>query len=201
MMNGSFGEGGGGAVDGSVGEGGGGAVDGSVGEGGGGAVDGSVGEGGGGAVDGSVGEGWGGAVGECSCGDFCGGVCGIVGATSPLLSVAECEGANDTSEVEGLETCAETRLVSCQDCQEEASVSSKQIYDTIVHWRKRFFLVPNGSAGSDFVKELTRSLQQYIDTKGDHGDALFLFFSLPSLMLQRSSEHSKTKDDVKTLRR
>ena len=72
---------------------------------------------------------------------------------------------------------------------------------TIVHWGKRFFPVPNSSAGSDFVKELTRSLQQYIVAKGDHGDALFLFFSLPSLMLQRSSEHSKTKDDVKTLRR
>ena len=56
-------------------------------------VDGSVGEVGGGAVDGSVGEGRGGAVngyvGECSCGDFCGGVCGIAGTTSPLLSVRE----------------------------------------------------------------------------------------------------------------
>ena len=90
--------------------------------------------------------------------------------------------------------------MNCQECQEEANVSPKQIYDTIVHWRKRFYPVPNGSAGSDFVKELTRSLQQYIDAKGDHGDALFSFFSLPSLMLQRSSEHSKTKDDVKTLR-
>ena len=29
--------------------------------------------------------------------------------------------------------------------------------------------------------------QQYIDAKGDHGDALFLFFSLPSLMLQAVS--------------
>ena len=114
--------------------------------------------------------------------------------------MAEDEGANDTSEVEGLEACAETLLVNCQECQEEASVSPKLIYNTIVHWRKRFFPVPNGSAGSDFVKELTRSLQQYIDAKGDHGDALFSFFSLPSLMLQRSSEHCKTKDDVKTLR-
>ena len=88
----------------SVGEGGGGAVDGSVCEGGGGAVGASVCEGGGGAVNGYVGD-----VG-CSCGDFCGGVCGIVGATSPLLSVVEGEGANVTSEVEGLQACAETLM-------------------------------------------------------------------------------------------
>ena len=48
------------------------------------------------------------AVGEFVVGQ---GVVAFVGATSPLLSGVEGEGANVTSEVEGLEACAET-LVS-----------------------------------------------------------------------------------------
>ena len=48
---------------------------------------------------------------------------------------------------------------------------------------------------------MTRVLNIYID--GTHGsqNALYAFFILPALMLQKSSKNSKTKDNVNALQR
>lgn len=61
-----------------------------------------------------------------------------------------------------------------------------EVYNTVVHWKKFFFKVPSGSAGKDFVRELSSQLQKYVDLFGKDMNALYAFFSLPSLMLLSS---------------
>ena len=67
----------------------------------------------------------------------------------------------------------------------EAVGSLEAVYDEIVHWRKDFFAVPNNSAGKTFVKELAERLQNYVNSEGKDGRALFEFAILPTLMLQK----------------
>ena len=63
------------------------------------------------------------------------------------------------------------------------------------------FRLPTGRAGNRFLEKMTRVLNIYIE--GTHGsqNALYAFFILPALMLQKLSENSKTKDNVDALQR
>lgn len=36
-------------------------------------------------------------------------------------------------------------------------------YDEVIHWKQNLFLVPSGSAGISFVKELARLFQSFAD--------------------------------------
>ena len=80
-------------------------------------------------------------------------------------------------------------------------MSMIDVYDEIVHWRKRFFSVPAGGAGNKFVAELARLVRVFVESNGEDSDALYSFFILPALVLQRVSEKSRSKEDAANLAR
>ena len=70
---------------------------------------------------------------------------------------------------------------AAHDATQAPELEFDSIYDTIVHWRKKFFQVPWGSSGKLFTAELTRLLRSYVDTGGADHQALAAFFSFPAL--------------------
>ena len=80
-------------------------------------------------------------------------------------------------------------------------ISSKMdaCYDSIVRWKKNFFLLPRGNSGKHFIVELTRLINLY------NNDTLLKAISLKSvmiflpLMLQKPSKNSKARDHAKYL--
>ena len=75
------------------------------------------------------------------------------------------------------------------------------IYDEIVHWKKSFFSIPNNAVGKAFVNELSSTLQNYVDSKGSDGKALYTFAVLPALLLQKPMPSCGYKDATQHLRR
>ena len=65
-----------------------------------------------------------------------------------------------------------------------------KIYDEIVHWKKKFFIIPCNAVGKAFVNMLATQLQNYVDSKGSDGTALYNFMTLPTLMLQKPTHES-----------
>ena len=82
-----------------------------------------------------------------------------------------------------------------------AAKELEKAYGVIRSMSHTLFRLPKGRAGNRFLDEVTRVLNIYID--GTHGSqkALYVFFILPILMLQKLSENSKTKDIVNALQR
>ena len=74
-------------------------------------------------------------------------------------------------------------------------------YDEIVHWRKRFFEVPNNSIGKAFVSELAQLLQTFVNSRGAEKDTLYGFMILPALLLQKPTDKCSYKDAGQHLRR
>ena len=73
------------------------------------------------------------------------------------------------------------------------------MYDTITEWRENLFQTPSGKAGKDFIKLLTVWLKKFNTDSTFKGIGLKVFMTLPSLMLQKPSATSKTKDHVGAL--
>ena len=76
------------------------------------------------------------------------------------------------------------------------------IYDEIVHWRKNIFLLPSGSSGKCFVKEMTRLINFWNNDVCHFKDvALKLLMIMPALLLQKPKYKSKTKQHAECLTR
>ena len=70
------------------------------------------------------------------------------------------------------------------------------IYDIIVHWKKNLFMLPTGRAGKDYIDEITRLLNVWIQ------DArIQAIMVMSSLILQKPSRNSKAKDHSEAIRR
>ena len=74
-----------------------------------------------------------------------------------------------------------------------------EIYEEIIKWRKNLFLVPPGKSGTDFIKELTRLLQLFVDETKWMRLALARVHIFIPLMLQKPSAKSKARDHTKYL--
>ena len=77
----------------------------------------------------------------------------------------------------------------------------RNVYDEVVHWRKRFFKVPTGSVGKAFVRTMAGLLQTYADSGGRDDTELYRFAVLPSLVLQVPHHRSGNKENATHLRR
>ena len=75
------------------------------------------------------------------------------------------------------------------------------IYDEVVHYRKNLFTVPSGSAGKEFVKELTFWIKQFNENTDLIQISLKVFMLLIALILQKPSAKSKSKDHMKAVER
>ena len=83
--------------------------------------------------------------------------------------------------------------------QFEENVSS--IYEKIVYWKNDIFLLPTGKSGRYSIDETTRLIDAYVRDSPLKNIALKAAMNMPSLLLQKSSEDSKTKDHTKALER
>ena len=73
------------------------------------------------------------------------------------------------------------------------------IYDNIVFWKRNLFMLPNGSVGNNYIRELTRLFQIWNDSSPMSCIAIKAIHVMPSLLLQKPSKTSKAKDHVLAL--
>ena len=72
-------------------------------------------------------------------------------------------------------------------------------YNEIVKWKKNLFLVPTGNKGKELINELAHWLDQFNKNTTFKFISLKVFMVLPSLLLQKPSATSKTKDHIEKL--
>ena len=75
------------------------------------------------------------------------------------------------------------------------------IYDIIVYWKKNLFMLPTGRAGKDYIDEITRLLNAWIQDSAMKHITFKAIMVMPSLILQKPSRNSKVKDHSEALRR
>ena len=74
-------------------------------------------------------------------------------------------------------------------------------YEEVVHWKPNLFLVPFGSAGTSFVKEVARLFQAFADGSSLECICMKAITLIQSLLLQKPSKRSKTKVHICHLKR
>ena len=72
-------------------------------------------------------------------------------------------------------------------------------YSEIVNWKKNLFLVPTSNKGKELINELAQWLDQFNKNTTFKFISLKVFMVLPSLLLQKPSATSKTKDHIEKL--
>ena len=74
-------------------------------------------------------------------------------------------------------------------------------YNDTIHWKQNIFLLPSGSIGNLFIQEITRLLHAFADGSAMECIALKASFVKQTLLLQKPSQKSKSKDHVTHLKR
>ena len=85
------------------------------------------------------------------------------------------------------------------DKQFEENVSS--IHEKIVYWKKNIFLLPISKGGRCFIDETTRLIDAWVRCSPLKNIALKAVMIMPSLLLQKPSIESKTRDHTKAQQR
>ena len=75
----------------------------------------------------------------------------------------------------------------------------ERIYNNVVKWKKNLFQVPSGQHGKSFLKLLSEWMKNFNDNTCFQGIALKIYMVIPSLLLQKPSRTSKSKDHTKAL--
>ena len=75
------------------------------------------------------------------------------------------------------------------------------MYNTVIHWRKSLFLLLSRSTGKSFIEEMTRHVNIWTFRSKQDIIAMKALMVFPILMLQKTSFTSKSKDNVRTLKR
>lgn len=83
----------------------------------------------------------------------------------------------------------------------EAIRDIKICYEEVVFWRKNLFMLPKGSSGKDYIKEITRLINEWIVNSPIKECSMYAIHIMPALLLQKPSKSSKTKDHVNALQR
>ena len=74
-------------------------------------------------------------------------------------------------------------------------------YEEIIHWIPNLFLVPFGSTGTSFVKEVARLFQAFADGSSLERISMKAITLVQILLLQKPGKRSKTKDHICHLKR
>ena len=69
-------------------------------------------------------------------------------------------------------------------------------YEEVVHWRRNLFLVPSGSTGKSFVRELARLIRTLAEDSALAPVAMTAIMTMPHLLLQKPTPKSRSKDHV-----
>ena len=102
--------------------------------------------------------------------------------------------------------CARCRQVKANKIKWGEHVGEENIrnvvtttYETLVGWKKNIFRLPRGKCGSDFIKELTRLINLFVDKTPWERLALSLVHIYVPIMLQLPSPKSKPREQAKYL--
>ena len=102
--------------------------------------------------------------------------------------------------------CARCRLIKSNKIKWGEHVGEESIqeliqttYATIIGWKKNIFRLPRGNCGSDFIKELTRLINLFVNKTKWERLALSLVHIFIPLMLQKPSSKSKPREHTKYL--
>ena len=68
-------------------------------------------------------------------------------------------------------------------------------------WRKTFFMLPKGSSGKDYIKEINRLINEWLIGSPINESAMYTLHVMPALLLQKPSKSSKSKNHVAALNR
>ena len=77
----------------------------------------------------------------------------------------------------------------------------KECYEKIVFWRKNLFMLPKGSSGKDYIKEVTRLVNEWLVESPIRKCAMYALHVMPALLFQKPSKFSRSKDHVAALNR
>ena len=69
-------------------------------------------------------------------------------------------------------------------------------YEEVVHWRRNLFLVPSGSTGKSFVRELARLIRTLAEDSALAPVAMTAITTMPHLLLPKPTPKSRSKDHV-----
>lgn len=69
-----------------------------------------------------------------------------------------------------------------------------ECYEKIVFWRKNLFMLPNGSTGKNYIREVTRLLNAWKENSPISNLSMKAIHIMPALLLQKPSKSSKSKD-------
>ena len=86
-------------------------------------------------------------------------------------------------------------------CHESFCDKINKIYDEVVHFRRNIFNLPSGRAGKQFIEELIFWLRQFNSNSDLNSVALKAFMVLTSLILQKPSATSKSKEHSMAIER
>ena len=85
-----------------------------------------------------------------------------------------------------------SKNVSCHEFQEAINAA----YMEIVHWRPNLFMLPSGSVGKCFVKELSSLFNAFSTSSAYEAFAITAAMSMPALLLQKPHAKSKARDHI-----
>ena len=83
----------------------------------------------------------------------------------------------------------------------DAKIAIGECYEKVVFWKKNLFMLPNGAAGKNFIREATRLLNAWIDDSLIKPICMKAIHIMPALLLQKPFKNSKSKDHSKALER
>ena len=82
---------------------------------------------------------------------------------------------------------------------EEFTTLIARIYEEMMIWRKKLFLVPSGRVGKAFIKLISEWLNRFNTWSNFQGIAMNVIIILPNLLLQKPSSSSNSKEHSKVL--
>ena len=111
----------------------------------------------------------------------------------PFCTTAPCLSPFSASNARNF-TCRSTTISGSTFCEK-----IHQAYESIVHRRHNFFLVPYGSAGSQFVTKLAKLYVGFSSASAMECIALKAAMVLPASLFQKPHMQSKSRDNIKCL--
>ena len=75
------------------------------------------------------------------------------------------------------------------------------VYEKIVYWKKNLFLLPSGRTGKQFIEETTKLINEWLHDSPLKDIAFKAIMTMPSLLIQKPSKKSKSRDHLKALER
>ena len=83
----------------------------------------------------------------------------------------------------------------------EVSKKIQDAYERIVFWKKNLFMLRTGAAAKKYITETTKLMNGWTNNSSLKDIALKAILIMPSLLLQKPSKTSKTKDHLKAVER